>query len=218
MAHLIVTFESCNAAAHLKLPQLIVEVTLSAEGRWRWLQIPPSPSTLRKHKQNQETMVTRFPPGRQKSHIITPPPFALELNTQNMHCTRFGLLYQVTHSYLKVNSLQQEEELELELAQAIPCKSAPIVPCWSSTDLKVNIQRKKLCLASCAWVGAQGFWGGSLIRERETERERERERDRLNLIEGQTGARQKSCKLRQHFFWRGGTALANTCYMSYHGC
>ena len=40
----------------------------------------------------------------QKFHIIKPAPFSSELNTQNMRCTRWGLLYQVIHNYFKLNS------------------------------------------------------------------------------------------------------------------
>ena len=43
------------------------------------------------------------PAGRKKFHILI-PHFASELNMQNPHCTRLGLLCQVTHICWKLNS------------------------------------------------------------------------------------------------------------------
>ena len=78
-------------------------------------------------------------PGRQKFHTKPPPPlFAAGLNTQSMHCTRLGLLDQVIHSDLKVSSTQQEEELELELVEALGWENAPTVACfmcWAGNSL-----------------------------------------------------------------------------------
>ena len=53
------------------------------------------------------------------------PAYAWELNIQNLHCTKLGLLHQVTHSYLKVNS-----ERELEQAEALGWNNAPMLACF----------------------------------------------------------------------------------------
>ena len=66
------------------------------------------------------------PPWRQKFHIIPPPPFASELNnTKDARCWEPG------HTHLLEGQLlQQEEGLELELAEGLGWKNATMVVCF----------------------------------------------------------------------------------------
>ena len=54
-------------------------------------------------------------------------PLAAELNTQNMHCTR---LRPIHTQFLERQLPSQEEELELDLAEAVGWKNAPMKACF----------------------------------------------------------------------------------------